>query len=108
MSKKIIGNAVGTTLNPAMLGGGGNGEGPAIVVSASKPFAKNCVWFNTSKVPPTTDNTTINITDDGNGNVTITASGNTYIVDDGEGNVIINTPDAVSIVDDGKGNVIIT
>lgn len=56
--KKIIGNAIGTTLNPAMLGSGGNGEGPAMVVSASKPFAKNCVWFNTSKVPPTTDNTT--------------------------------------------------
>lgn len=52
--KKIIGRSVGTTLNPDMLGGG-NGKGFAIVISASKPFAKNCVWFNTSKLPPTAD-----------------------------------------------------
>lgn len=52
--KKVIGNAVGTTLNPAMVGGGGgSGEGSTMVISASKPFATNCVWFNTSGVMPT-------------------------------------------------------
>ena len=61
--KKILGNTVGTTLNPAMLGGGGGGEGgPSMIISASKPFATNCFWFNTSKIPPTADNTTSNAT----------------------------------------------
>lgn len=47
------------------------------------------------------------ITDDGNGNVIITASGDASITDDGNGNVNITTSGGVSITDDGNGNVVI-
>lgn len=47
------------------------------------------------------------ITDDGNGNVSITTFGNATITDDGNGNVTITVPDGVSITDDGNGNVVI-
>lgn len=54
-----------------------------------------------------TDGGSLIITDDGNGNVTITASGSASITDDGEGNVVITTSGGTSINDDGNGNVII-
>jgi hypothetical protein len=47
------------------------------------------------------------ITDDGNGNVIITASGDASITDDGEGNVTITASGSASITDDGNGNIII-
>ena len=47
------------------------------------------------------------VTDDGNGSVSITASGGTYITDDGNGNVAITAPAGVSITDDNNGNVTI-
>lgn len=47
------------------------------------------------------------ITDDGNGNVTITTYGNATIIDDGNGNVTIPMSDGVTITDDGNGNVVI-
>lgn len=48
-----------------------------------------------------------NITDDGNGNVTITTWGSATITDDGSGNVTIIAPGDASITDDGSGNVVI-
>ena len=54
-----------------------------------------------------TDGGSFNITDDGNGNVTITTSGGSSITDDGNGNVTITTSGGSSITDDGNGNVII-
>lgn len=46
------------------------------------------------------------ITDDGNGNVIITVSGDASITDDGAGNVVIISG-GTSITDDGNGNVVI-
>ena len=46
-----------------------------------------------------------NITDDGNGNVTINSNGDITITDDGNGNVTINS---ANITDDGNGNITIT
>ena len=54
-----------------------------------------------------TDSGSFIITDDGNGNVIITASGNASIIDDGNGNVTMIASGDASITDDGNGNVII-
>jgi hypothetical protein len=54
-----------------------------------------------------TDGGSLIVTDDGDGNVTITASGSASITDDGEGNVTITASGDFNITDDGDGNVII-
>ena len=53
------------------------------------------------------DGNSFNITDDGGGNVVITASGNVSITDDGDGNVTVTESGGASVTDDGNGNVII-
>lgn len=54
-----------------------------------------------------TDSDNFIITDDGNGNVIITASGSASITDDGNGNVTIIASGDASTTDDGNGNIVI-
>ena len=54
-----------------------------------------------------TDSGSLIVTDDGEGNVVITASGSASITDDGKGNVTIVALGSTSITDDGNGNIII-
>lgn len=78
--KKIIGHYIGTTLNPAILGGGGGGggAGTAMIISASKPYATNCVWFNTSCVAPVSEGAVIALTDDTESGVVAEVNGVEY------------------------------
>jgi hypothetical protein len=64
------------------------GQTTGIHIGENEPTDDSKVWIDTDE-EPVPGGGSLNITDDGNGNVTITASAGVSITDDGNGNVVI-------------------
>ena len=71
------------------------------------PYIQVSVWRKVANGGDEPVASGLNATDDGNGNVTMTASGSASITDDGNGNVAITVPGDATIIDDDNGNVTI-
>lgn len=71
------------------------------------PYIQVSVWRKVSNSGGEPSASALYVTDDGNGNVTMTATGSASITDDGNGNVTITAPGGETIIEDGNGNVTI-